>query len=126
MKYFNDQHERGPILIMIALLMALLIWADDAEAGDFVYVHPYLEIGAGYAPDKTPWSTQMGEQHYDWKGSNPVFIGSAGVEIYHPVLGNDNLDIGVTHISNWFQGAPFDNESETSLDIIHIKYRWRF
>lgn len=126
MKYFNETTEKAPWIVLAVFLGTLALWANDAEAGDYVHLEPYLELGAGYAPSKTPWSTQMGAQHYDWKGSNPVFIGSAGVEISHPILGNDNIDIGVTHISNWFQGAPFDNESETSLDIIHIKYRWRF
>lgn len=127
MKYYDENTERGPLLVVVVAVCVMLLFACDSEAGDYVYVHPYIEIGAGYAPDKTPWSTQMGEQHYDWKGSNPVFIGSAGVEIYHPILGkNNHLDIGGTHISNWFQGVPFNNKAETSLDMIHIKYRWRF
>ena len=117
------------ILIFFGACMCfilLLLGTKEVLAGGMVHVTPYFEVGAGYAPSSTPWSQQMDDQYYSWKGSNPVAIFAGGIEVRWDKRQTGYLDIGGTHISNWTTGWPVNREPETSLDMIHVKYRWRW
>ena len=119
-------HRDGFIPFIGALvLVGTMVSCSEAEAGDFVHANPYLEVGVAYAFD-TPYGQSMDDEYYSWKGSNPVFIGAAGIEVRWKQNQKGHLDLGFTHISNWFTGFPFNNDGETGLDMVHIKYRWRF
>lgn len=107
------------------VLVGTMVSCDADAGGGLVHITPYLEVGAGYAFD-TPYGQSMDDEYYSWKGSNPVFMGAAGIEARWKRNQNGYLDIGYTHISNWFTGFPFNNDGETGLDMVHIKYRWRF
>ena len=120
------------IVLTLAVAVFAAFMTKEAQAGEvlgagsLVHVTPYFELGAGYAPSSTPWSQQMDDGYYSWKGSNPVAIISGGVEVRWSDKQTGHLDIGGTHISNWRTGWPVNGEHETGLDIIHVKYRWRF
>lgn len=107
-------------LIVLALSGALVYGYAAAESS--IHIQPYLEIGAGYSPTSLNGHEKL-DQYYEWKGSNPVFLGSAGVEIHG--RGKSYVDVGYTHVSNWLTGWPVNHDRESRLDLIHIKYRWR-
>lgn len=119
----NKTHDKYVVAI-VAIVLTLWL-GRAAEAGGLVYVTPYFEVGAGYAFD-TPYGQSMDDEYYSWKGSNPVFIGSVGFEVRTNPKTTGHWDLGYTHISNFRTGFPFNSQGETGLDMLHIKYRWRF
>lgn len=80
----------------------------------------FVEVGAGYAPKATPWSEQMDDQRYSWKGSNPTAIIGVGREY------DNGVTVQYQHISNWLTGWPVNGDKETSLDHISVSYKFRF
>lgn len=113
MKYYNENTERGPLLVVVVAVCVMLLFACDSEAGNF-----YAEIGAAYAFD-TPWGESMNDKHYSWKGSNPIAIMGVGYE-------HKGWTVGYEHISNWRTGFPLNKDGETGLDTIKATYKWRF
>jgi hypothetical protein len=100
--------------IGVAVIVALGVMAGRSEAADF-----YAQIGVGYAPAKTPWSTQMGDREYDWKGSNPIAYLEAGIAF------DNGVSLSWSHTSNWLTGWPLNKDHETGLDAVKLAYTWR-
>jgi hypothetical protein len=113
MKYYKDNTERGPLLVLIIAFCVALFLVNDAEAGNW-----YLEAGAAYAFN-TPWGESMNDKHYSWKGSNPIAILGAGYE-------HKGFTVGYEHLSNYRTGFPFNKKGETGLDTVKATYKWRF
>ena len=113
MKYYKENTERGTLLVLVVAFCGLLLLSCDSEAGNF-----YAEIGAAYAFN-TPWGESMNDEHYSWKGSNPIAILGAGYE-------HKGWTVGYEHISNWRTGFPMNKDKETGLDTIKATYKWRF
>ena len=105
--------ERMALLTFVILLLmwfASPVWADNW----------FASVAAGYAPQRTPWSEQMDGQLYSWKGSNPVAQFEIGREF------DNGAAISWQHTSNWLRGFPFNDQHETALDMVVIRYTWRW
>jgi len=102
---------RGTVLVFVILLF---MWATSPAHADGRW---FASVAAGYAPHRTPWSEQMDEQLYSWKGSNPVAQFEVGREW-------KNVSVFYQHTSNWLRGFPFTDEHETALDMVVVKYKW--
>lgn len=104
--------------IVVLVLVSLLFWAmfQTAEADEW-----YAEAGLGYIFPITPWGTALNDDYkYDWKGSNPAATISVGRQF------GDHLSVEWMHVSNLLSGFPFNDDKETGIDMIRVKYRFTF
>lgn len=115
MRYFRDDHEWKGLLVAAVIVGGMLL-AAECTADEW-----YAEAGLGYILPITPWGTALNDDYkYDWKGSNPAATFSVGRQF------GDNLSVEWLHVSNLLSGFPFNNDRETGIDMIRVKYRFTF
>ena len=96
------------VLLAYAALLALCIWGQDAYAAP---VRLDLSIGAYYNMALYPDNTHAWED-----GGSPVATFALSV-----TKGNTTCEL--VHTSNWFTGAPLNDQVESTLDMIGCRYR---
>ena len=94
--------------------LVILVLSSTAQAGGF------LEIGTGYNRNLTGCSGC-------WDDAGANMFGAylrAGYDIWE----HENLVLGAhwVHLSQWFEGPPFKDESESSVDHVGIFLRYDF
>jgi hypothetical protein len=100
---------------LIALLFAIITTAAHADCDKI-----YFDIGAGYKFDQTRYYNYNGEKLYLKKEDYPISARfDLGVQC-------GNWSYGFSHHSQWFTGAPFNNEHEIYKNEFFIEYRFEW
>ena len=98
------------LLTMLAVLGSIL--SSSAQAGSFI------ELGVGYNRNVTGCS-----ECWDDGGANAFgAYGRVGYD-WH-VAGNTTVGAHWVHLSQWFEGAPVNQDNESSVDHIGVYVRW--
>jgi hypothetical protein len=97
---------------LIGFLIAISVGLSTAEAEEF----GYIEIAQGVKIKDAPWGAS------NWQGDFPTAV-SIG---YH--WGNRKYyhQFEFSHVSNVLDGAPFNDRTETWLDVVWYKYGLKF
>lgn len=114
MKHIN----RGWILlyrILVYTIFALMLcmWVFDVKAGG---IKTYVEIGGGL-------NTNLLGSSIPWEDDNSLGCMFGGGLLY-PINNSSEIDFTYKHYSQCFVGAPFNSDSESSLDSFYIIYRY--
>jgi major membrane immunogen (membrane-anchored lipoprotein) len=99
------------------LLFAAILLTGCSSMSD-----PYLKIGAGYKfyENKITHTYADGtKQSFD----DPI---SARVELGFVKCMVENVSCGATHRSQWFSGAPFNDDKEYGVTEVFIDYTYKF
>lgn len=81
---------------------------------------PYALVGAGYKISETPMTWHDGNGNKLRNGNDEY---SARFELG---LDADSFRYGLSHDSNWLNGAPFNGEGEYQKTEVFIDYVYRF
>ena len=103
-----------PMLMLLILLTLLGILSATAQA------QPFVEIGAGYNRNLTGCS-----ECWDDAGAN-IFGAYFRVGYEKPVSENLLLGAHLLHLSQYFEGRPFNGNAESSLDHVGVYLRYNF
>jgi hypothetical protein len=99
------------------LILFLLLTFVSANA---LACQKYITIGVGYkiqeADRATLNSGQIGEADFGRKETARI---EAGCEV-------KNWTFGVSHDSQWFSGAPLNDDPEYHKTEVFVDYTWRF
>lgn len=79
----------------------------------------YLKIGVGYKFHEPGYTTIYSESVKLAYGANPTARIELGCEL-------GNLTYGVSHHSQWLDGAPFNNKSEYYKTELFVDYKVTF
>ena len=79
---------------------------------------PYFKVGAGYKFAETKIKHRITQQKYDDPISARFELGANCVM--------KGVTCGVTHRSQWFSGAPFNNDKEYGVTEFFIDYTYKF
>ena len=106
---FNLHGGNEMKLILIALTMI---------TGCSTISDPYLKVGAGYKFAETKIKHRITQQQYD----DPI---SARIEIGAQCIIKE-VTCGINHRSQWFSGAPFNDDKEYGVTEFFIDYTYKF
>lgn len=100
--------------------MKILLIAAILLTGCSAIKQPYVKIGAGYKFAETNVVFKVDGKLKS--ADDPI---SARVEIGANCI-IENVTCGVTHRSQWFSSAPFNDNKEYSVTEFFIEYTYRF
>jgi hypothetical protein len=98
----------------------LLVIAALLLTGCSAIQDPYLKVGAGYKFAETNVAFLVNGKRV--VADDPI---SARVELGANCI-IENVTCGVTHRSQWFSGAPFNNDKEYSVTEFFAEYTYWF
>jgi len=84
--------------------------------------NPYLKVGAGYKFNEAKIS-HTNDYGVKQKFDDPI---SSRIELGLSECVFKNISCGATHRSQWFSGAPFNNDKEYAVTEFFIDYTYRF
>lgn len=121
--YYHPRTQRKPVkvvrpiipaLLSIALAFILLAMVSSAKACEEVY----LKVGAGYKIRSEMMLRHQGVRYHLEDESHPVsFRGELGCQ-------SGRITYGVAKYSQWLQGWPVDNETETNRIEVFVDVKF--
>ena len=81
---------------------------------------PYAKVGAGIKFDETNLTWTDSKTGEKYKSNTPF---SARFELGFE---NENWSYGLSHHSQWFNGAPFNKSGEYYKTEIFVDHKWTF
>lgn len=100
----NQKQLKAVLLYIVSLIAILLVVAGCAN--------PYAKAGIAYKVQET------NIDFYDGSAQDPI---TARLELGFE---DGNVSWGVSHHSQWFTGAPFNNDLEYSKTEIFLDYKF--
>lgn len=106
-------------LRLVAVFAAFILITQCVSANDKIITDGlYIELGTGFNRNLTGCS-----DCWDDAGADMFGAYLRGGYDWH-VAGNTTVGVHWIHLSQWFEGPPFSDQPESSVDHIGIYVRW--
>jgi hypothetical protein len=98
--------------LLLTVLVITYVLSSNAQAG------AYIELGTGFNRNLTGCTDCWNDAGADMFGA----YGRLGYD-WH-VVGNTTIGVHWVHLSQWFEGPPFGETEESSVDHLGVYVRW--